>query len=142
MVHVPAQDELRAPPVCRGRPIFSAISQGILSVLSDGACIIETVSFSFADLSLDSVSHEARRGTRSFALTPTEFELSRLFMHHPRQVLERRLILANVWGHHFQGDDNIIEVYVGYLRKKTEAGGEPRLIQTVRGVGYVLREEA
>ena len=63
-------------------------------------------------------------------------------MRHPRQVLERRRILANVWGHHFQGDGNIIEVYVGYLRKKTEAGGEPRLIQTVRSVGYVLREEA
>jgi two-component system response regulator MprA len=99
-------------------------------------------SFSFADLSLDPVSHEARRGTRSFALTPTEFELLRLFMRHPCQVLERRQILINVWGHHFQGDGNIIEVYVGYLRKKTEAGGEPRLIQTVRSVGYVLREEA
>ena len=97
---------------------------------------------SFADLSLDPVSHEARRGTRSFALSPTEFALLRLCMRHPRQVLERRQILANVWGPDFAGDDNIIEVYVGYLRKKTEDGGEPRLIQTVRGVGYVLREEA
>ncbi|MBN1640780.1 MAG: response regulator transcription factor [Anaerolineae bacterium] len=96
---------------------------------------------SFADLYLDPVSHEARRGERRFALTPTEFELLHSLMRHPRQVLERRQILVNVWGHNFQGDDNIIEVYVGYLRKKTESDGEPRLIQTVRGVGYVLREE-
>ena len=96
---------------------------------------------SFADLSLDPVSHEARRGTRSFTLSPTEFALLRTFMRHPRQVLKRRQILINVWGHNFEGDDNIIEVYVGYLRKKTEDGGEGRLIHTIRGVGYVLREE-
>jgi two-component system response regulator MprA len=66
--------------------------------------------------------------------------LLRLFLRHPRQVLERRQIVANVWGHNFDGDDNILEVYVSYLRKKTEAGGETRLIQTVRSVGYVLRE--
>jgi two-component system response regulator MprA len=98
-------------------------------------------SLAFADLSLDLVSREAQRGTRSFSLSPTEFALLRLFMRHPRQVLERRQILTNVWGLDFAGDDNIIEVYVGYLRKKTEDGGEPRLIQTIRGVGYVLREE-
>jgi two-component system response regulator MprA len=95
---------------------------------------------SFANLYLDPVSREARRGTRGFALSPTEFTLLRLFMRHPRQVLERRQILSKVWGYGFAGDDNIIEVYVGYLRKKTEAGGEPRLIHTIRGVGYVLRE--
>ena len=96
---------------------------------------------SFADLELDPVSREARRGTRTFTLSPTEFALLHLLMRHPRQVLERRSILTNVWGHDFSGDDNIIEVYMGYLRKKTEEGGASRLIQTVRGVGYVLREE-
>jgi two-component system response regulator MprA len=99
-------------------------------------------SLSFADLCLDLSSREAWRGEQSFVLSPTEFALLRLFLRHPRQVLERRQILAHVWGHTFQGDDNIIEVYVSYLRKKTEKGGQPRLIQTIRGVGYVLREEA
>jgi two-component system response regulator MprA len=98
-------------------------------------------SFSFADLTLDPLSREGRRGTRGFALSPTEFALLRLLMRHPRQVLARSQILANIWGLDFPGDDNIIEVYVGYLRKKMEEGGEPRLIQTIRGVGYVLREE-
>jgi two-component system response regulator MprA len=96
---------------------------------------------SFADLQLDPDAREVCRGERRFALTPTEFELLRLFMRHPEQVLGREQILAYVWGHDFVGDDNVIEVYVGYLRKKMEADGEPRLIQTIRGVGYVLREE-
>ena len=95
---------------------------------------------SFADLSLDPATRDVRRSTRVFDLTPTEFDLLSLFLHHPNQVLERGQILSNVWGYNFVGDDNIIEVYVGYLRKKMEADGEPRLIQTVRGVGYVLRE--
>jgi len=95
---------------------------------------------SFADLCLDPATREVRRGTRVFDLTPTEFDLLSLFLQHPNQVLERGQILSNVWGYNFVGDDNIIEVYVGYLRKKMEADGEPRLIQTVRGVGYVLRE--
>ncbi|MCJ7549492.1 MAG: response regulator transcription factor [Anaerolineae bacterium] len=94
----------------------------------------------FADLCLDPTTREVRRGTRVFDLTPTEFDLLSLFLQHPNQVLERGQILSNVWGYNFVGDDNIIEVYVGYLRKKMETGGEPRLIQTVRGVGYVLRE--
>ena len=97
---------------------------------------------SFGDLSLSASSREVCRGTRSLELTPTEFELLHLLMRHPNQVLERGQILSQVWGYNFVGDDNIIEVYVGYLRKKTEADGEPRLIQTVRGVGYVLREAA
>jgi two-component system response regulator MprA len=96
---------------------------------------------SFVDVQLDAGTREARRGERRFALTPTEFELLRLFMRHPEQVLGREQILAHVWGHDFAGDDNVIEVYVGYLRRKMEADGEPRLIQTIRGVGYVLREE-
>jgi len=95
---------------------------------------------SFTDLCLDPVTREVRRDTRVFDLTPTEFDLLFLFLQHPNQVLERGQILSNVWGYNFVGDDNIIEVYVGYLRKKMEADGEPRLIQTVRGVGYVLRE--
>ena len=99
-------------------------------------------SLSFADLTLDPDSREAWRGARRFALTPTEYELLRLLLRHRRQVLERRQILAHVWGLGFQGDDNVLEVYVGYLRKKMEAGGESRLIHTVRGVGYVLREGA
>ena len=95
----------------------------------------------FADLHLDPTTRQARRGKATFSLTPTEFDLLHLFMRHPRQVLERGQILAQVWGYDFGGDDNVLEVYVGYLRKKTEVGERSRLIQTVRGVGYVLREE-
>ena len=101
---------------------------------------------SFCDLYLDVEVREAWRGSsqedgRRFSLTPTEFELLRTFMRHPNQVLSRNQLLVNVWGPDYAGDDNVLEVYVGYVRKKTEAGGEPRLIQTVRSVGYVLREE-
>ena len=95
----------------------------------------------YADLSLDPVTRETRRGDRSFELTTKEFDLLRYLLRHPRQVLLREQILQEVWGYDFGGDDNVLEVYIGYLRKKTEAGDEPRLIQTVRGVGYVLREE-
>jgi two-component system response regulator MprA len=75
------------------------------------------------------------------SLTVTEFNLLHLLLRHPRQVLERRQILNDVWGYDFGGDDNVLEIYVGYLRKKLEADGGSRLIQTVRGVGYTLREE-
>jgi len=95
----------------------------------------------YTDLSLDPVTRETRRGDRSFELTTKEFDLLRYLLRHPRQVLLREQILQEVWGYDFGGDDNVLEVYIGYLRKKTEAGDEPRLIQTVRGVGYVLREE-
>lgn len=95
----------------------------------------------YAGLYLDMATRETRRGDRNFKLTPREFELLHYFMRHPRQVLVRDRILEEVWGYDFGGEDNILEVYIGYLRKKTEAGGEPRLIQTVRGVGYVLRED-
>jgi two-component system response regulator MprA len=94
----------------------------------------------YADLTLDPTTRETRRGGRQFDLTPTEFDLLHYLMRHPRQVLRREQILEEVWGYDFGGDDNVLEVYVGYLRKKTEQDGEPRLIQTVRGVGYVLRE--
>ena len=94
----------------------------------------------YAGLYLDPVTRETRRGNRQFELTPKEFELFHLLIRHPRQVLVRDRILEEVWGYDFGGEDNVLEVYIGYLRKKTEAGGEPRLIHTVRGVGYVLRE--
>ncbi|MGC9522806.1 MAG: response regulator transcription factor [Anaerolineae bacterium] len=96
----------------------------------------------YADLQLDPATRRVSRGEREFDLTPTEFDLLHLFLQHPNQVLERAQILNRVWGYDFAGDDNIIEVYVAYLRKKLEAAGEPRLIQTVRGVGYVLRSDA
>lgn len=95
----------------------------------------------YADLYLNPVTRETRRGDRHIELTSKEFDLLHYLMLHPRQVLRREQILQDVWGYDFGGDDNVLEVYVGYLRKKTEAGNEARLIQTVRGVGYVIREE-
>ena len=94
----------------------------------------------FDDLSLDLMSREVRRGDRSFVLTKIEFELLELFMNHPRQVLTRDNILDQVWGYDFDSGTNSLAVYIGYLRRKTEENCEPRLLQTVRGVGYVLRE--
>lgn len=96
---------------------------------------------SYADLELDPASRETRRNGRLFSLTPKEFDLLQYLLRHPRQVLVRDRILEEVWGYDFGGEDNVLEVYIGYLRKKTEANNEPRLIHTVRGVGYVLREE-
>ena len=96
----------------------------------------------FADLVLDTAAREARRGHRAIALTTTEYELLRLFLQHPRQVLTRDRIYERVWGYDFVGESKVIEVYVRYLREKLEADGEPRLIQTVRGAGYVLKETA
>lgn len=97
---------------------------------------------SYADLSLNPVTREVYRDDRRVDLTAKEFDLLRYLLRHPRQVLSRDQILQEVWGYDFGGEDNVLEVYVGYVRKKTEAAGEPRLIQTVRGVGYTLREEA
>jgi two-component system response regulator MprA len=93
----------------------------------------------FEDLHLDPCTHEARRGDRRLALTRTEFLLLELLMRHPRQVLTRGTIFERVWGYDFGPSSNSLEVYVGYLRRKTEELGEPRLIHTVRGFGYVLR---
>jgi two-component system response regulator MprA len=95
---------------------------------------------SFADLTMDLASREVRRGERAMELTRTEFTLLELFMRRPRRVLERSFILEEVWGFDFPTTANSLEVYVGYLRRKTEAADEPRLLHTVRGVGYVLRE--
>ena len=94
----------------------------------------------FADLTMDLASREVRRGDRPMTLTRTEFALLELFLRRPRRVLERSFILEEVWGFDFPTTANSLEVYVGYLRRKTEAEGEPRLLHTVRGVGYVLRE--
>ena len=95
----------------------------------------------FSDLELDTGTHRARRGERFIDLTAKEYELLELFMRNPRRVLTRELIFDRAWGYDFGGESNIIEVYVRYLRQKTEEQGEERLIHTVRGVGYVLREE-
>jgi two-component system response regulator MprA len=94
----------------------------------------------FGDLSLDPGTREVRRGHRLIELTRTEFLLLELLLRNARQVLTRELIFDRVWGYDFGANSNSLEVYIGYLRRKTEAGGEPRLIHTVRGVGYVLRE--
>jgi len=94
----------------------------------------------FADLALDPATREVFRGERAIELTRTEFNLLELFLRNPRQVLPRSLVFERVWGYDFGPSSNGLEVYIGYLRRKTEAGDEPRLIQTVRGVGYALRE--
>ena len=92
------------------------------------------------ELTLDLSSREAHREDRAFPLTRIEFDLLELFLRHPRQVLTREVLLNRVWGFDFDSGTNSLAVYVGYLRRKTEAGGEPRCIHTVRGVGYVLRD--
>ncbi len=94
----------------------------------------------FAGLSLDRQTREASRGQRRLELTRTEYALLELFLRHPRQVLTREVIVERVWNYDFGPTSNPLEVYISYLRRKTEAGGEPRLIHTVRGVGYALRE--
>ena len=104
---------------------------------SDGG---DATTLRFADLSLDPTTREVTRGERAIRLTRTEFSLLELFLRHPRQVLDRARILEEVWGYDFPTTANSLEVYVGYLRRKTEAGDEPRLLHTVRGVGYSLRE--
>jgi len=101
----------------------------------------ENQKVSYADITLNPSTHEAKRGDALLNLTVTEFNLLHLLLRHPRQVLERRQILNEVWGYDFGGDDNVLEIYIGYLRKKLESDGQPRIIQTVRGIGYALREE-
>ena len=100
----------------------------------------ENETLSFAGLSMDIATREVRRGERLMELTRTEFTLLEMFLRRPRRVLERSFILEEVWGYDFPTTANSLEVYVGYLRRKTEAEGESRLLHTVRGVGYVLKE--
>ena len=95
----------------------------------------------FADVEVNPATRQVRRGERIVSLTAKEFDLLELFMRHPLQVLTRDMIYDHVWGYDFGGESNIIEVYIRYLRSKLEAEGESRILQTVRGVGYVLREE-
>lgn len=97
--------------------------------------------YEFKDLTLDTGTRQATRNERVISLTAKEYELLELFMRHPRQVLTREMIYDDVWGYDFGGESNIIEVYVRYLRQKLEEGEELRLIHTVRGMGYVLRED-
>jgi len=94
----------------------------------------------FADLTLDPIAHEVHRGDRLIDLSKTEFTLLELFLKHPKQVLTRSTIFENVWGYDFGPTSNALGVYIGYLRRKTEEGGEPRLLHTVRGIGYVLKD--
>jgi two-component system response regulator MprA len=96
----------------------------------------------FADLALEPGTREVRRGEDRIELTRTEFSLLELFLRNPRQVLTRSIIFERVWGYDFGLSSNSLDVYIGYLRRKTEAGGKPRLIHTVRGVGYALRESS
>jgi two-component system response regulator MprA len=94
----------------------------------------------FADLSLDTSTRQATRISRVIALTAKEYDLLELFLRHPRQVLTREMIFDRVWGYDFGGESNVLDVYIRYLRQKLENNGEVRLLHTVRGVGYVLRE--
>ena len=104
---------------------------------------VETPSqrLAFADLALEPGPRDVWRGERRIELTRTEYALLEMFLQHPRQVLTRSQIFERVWGYDFGATSNALGVYVGYLRRKTECGGEPRLLHTVRGIGYVLREE-
>ncbi len=95
----------------------------------------------FAELSLDTGTRRARRGAREIDLTGTEYELLRHFLENPRRVLPKEALMERVWGYDFGGNTNVLEVYVMQLRQKLESQGEPRLIHTLRGVGYVLRED-
>jgi two-component system response regulator MprA len=95
----------------------------------------------FGDLRLEPSTRDVWRGERRLELSRTEYALLELFLRNPRQVLERSVVFEQVWGYDFGATSNVLGVYMGYLRRKTEAGGEPRLLHTVRGVGYILREE-
>ncbi|MYT72322.1 MULTISPECIES: response regulator transcription factor [unclassified Streptomyces] len=109
------------------------------SYAAGAAGVDDSDALSFADLRMDLATREVTRGERTVELTRTEFTLLEMFLAHPRQVLTREQILKAVWGFDFEPSSNSLDVYVMYLRRKTEAGGEPRLVHTVRGVGYVLR---
>ncbi len=119
--------------LARVRAMLRRRSLGTVGETDDGP-------LTFADLTMNPVTREVARAGRSITLTRTEWDLLELFMRRPKRVLERAFILEEVWGYDFPTTANSLEVYVGYVRRKTEAGGEGRLLHTVRGVGYVLRE--
>jgi two-component system response regulator MprA len=120
---------------------FDELLARIRALLRRRQPVLTEEELTFADLRLNPNTHEVFRGDRQIALTAREFELLLLFMQHPRQVLTRDMLYDRIWGYDFGGESNIIEVYVRYLRSKLEERGEPRLIHTVRGVGYALRQE-
>jgi two-component system response regulator MprA len=120
---------------------FDELLARIRALLRRSGPVVADGPLQFSDLELDPATRQARRGERDIELTAKEYEVLALFLQHPRQVLTRDIIYDRIWGYDFGGESNIIEVYVRYLRAKLEAGDEPRLIHTVRGVGYVLREE-
>jgi len=113
----------------------------IHALLRRSGAAASTKPLSVSGLTLDPATRQAHYGNQTFDLTPTEFDLLYLLMRHPNQVLERGQILNDIWGYDFSGEDNVLDVYVGYLRKKINAAGCPRLIHTVRGAGYVLRQD-
>ena len=117
--------------------VFDELLARIRAVLRRAGEAVPSDVLTFEDLRMSLAAHEVSRGGRSVELTAREFDLLALFMRQPRQVLSKQAILQRVWGVDFYGDDNVVEVYVRYLRRKL---GEPPLIQTIRGVGYVLRE--
>lgn len=120
---------------------FDELLARIRAQLRRRAPVADQETLRFADLMLNPDTHEVFRGGRKIELTAREFEVLLLFMQHPRQVITRDLLYERIWGYDFGGESNIIEVYVRYVRSKLEEGGAPRLIQTVRGVGYALRED-
>jgi two-component system response regulator MprA len=129
-------DELLA----RIRALLRRSSYAREQAAEEGAA--DSGTLSFADLRMDLGTREVTRGGRQVELTRTEYTLLEMFLSHPRQVLTREQILKAVWGFDFEPSSNSLDVYVMYLRRKTEAGGEPRLVQTVRGVGYVLKDDS
>lgn len=119
---------------------FEELLARVRALLRRSRATEETV-FRFADVTLNVSTREVTRGNRKVELTTKEFDLLHFFMRHPRQVMTRDMIYDRIWGYDFGGESNILEVYIRYLRTKLEAENEPRLIQTVRGVGYAIREE-
>jgi two-component system response regulator MprA len=121
------------------------LRRSLLAVPSEPADLARagagTAVLSFADLTLDPATREVRRGVREVRLTRTEFAILEVFLRHPRQVLTRPVLFEHVWGYDFGETSNSLHVYLGYLRRKLEADGEPRLLHTVRGVGYALRDQ-
>ena len=124
-----------------GKPFaFEELLVRIKALLRRGRNGSTSAELRFGDVRMDRSTREVWRSDRTISLTRQEFDLLALFLEHPRQVLPRSTILERVWDYDFGRDSNVLEVYVGYLRRKLESGGEPRVIHTIRGVGYVLRE--